>query len=49
MTIDAVLADEDQRIGEHVHGDGQSAARNAHHEFVLFQLVPALLIDAHGI
>jgi len=34
--VDAVLADEDEGVGEHVERDGEAAALRAQHELVLF-------------
>ena len=33
--VDAVLADEDERIGEHVEGDSEAATLGPEHELVL--------------
>src|SRR5262245_51875394 len=43
--VDAVLADERQRIGEEIERDGQAAARGAHHRLVQLEGVAVLLED----
>src|SRR3954463_15333247 len=47
LAVNAVLADENESVGEHVQRDGELAARLAHHELVLFQFFAALFVDAH--
>lgn len=37
--IDAMLAYKDERVGQEVRGHGKFAARGAHLEFVLFELL----------
>lgn len=46
--VDAMLADEDERVGKQVEGDGEAAALGAHHELVLFELGAFLVKDVHG-
>src|SRR3954470_3882422 len=41
--IDAVLADERQRIGEQIERDSQSAARRTHHRLMVLERVAMLL------
>ena len=47
LAVDAVLAHQHQRVGQHVERDRELAARLAHHEFVLFEFVAALVVNAH--
>ena len=45
--VDAVLADEDERVGEQVEGDGEASAFGAHHELVAFELRAFFIKDVH--
>src|SRR5437660_1153843 len=45
--VDAVLADEGQRIGEEIERDGEPSARGAHHRLVCFQRVAMLVENRH--
>ena len=45
--VDAVLADEDERVGEGVQSDGEATAGCAHHEFVLLEFVAAFVKNGH--
>jgi hypothetical protein len=47
--IDAMLPHEDERVGEHVHGDREASSRDAHHELVLFELVVLFIEDGHSL
>src|SRR5271168_5030543 len=40
--INSVLADQDQGIGEHVEGHGETAALSPHHELEMFQIIAPL-------
>ena len=40
--VDAMLADKDEGVGEHVERDGKTASLGAEHELVLFYIAPAL-------
>jgi hypothetical protein len=46
--VDAVLAGEDERVGEQVERYGKTAAVVAHHEFIFFEVVAAFFVDGHG-
>ena len=41
--VDAVLADQRERVGEQIHRDGEPAARGAHHRLVVFERVAVLV------
>jgi hypothetical protein len=45
--VDAVLADEDECVSKGVEGNGKAAAGCAHHEFVLFDFVAAVVKNGH--
>src|SRR4029453_7412190 len=45
--VDAVLADQCQRIGEEVERHGQAAPRGAHHRLVQLEGVAMLVKDRH--
>src|SRR6266849_2239671 len=47
LAIDAVLAHQHQRIGEHVERNGKLASWLPHHELVLLQFFAALFEYAH--
>jgi hypothetical protein len=40
-----VLPDKDQRVREHVHGDGQPSTRHTHHEFMLLEFIALVVED----
>ncbi len=46
--VDAVLAGEDEGVGEQVEGDGEASAVGAHHEFVTLQFVAFFVEDGHA-
>ena len=46
--VDAVLADQRQRVGEQIERDRQPAARAAHHRFVVLERVAVLVEDRHS-
>lgn len=45
--VDAMLTDENEGVSEGVEGNSQAAAGCAHHEFVLFELVAAVVKNGH--
>ena len=46
--VNPVLPNQDERVGQHIERDGQSPARRAHHEFIFFQLIAAIVKDRHA-
>ena len=49
LAIDAVLADQRHRVGDHVHGHSEAAARDAHHGLKVFQLFALFFEYGHGV
>src|SRR5262249_17027665 len=47
LTINAVLAHQHERVGQHVERHSEPPARHAHHEFVFFELFAPLFVNAH--
>src|ERR1041384_8187281 len=47
LTIDAVLSDHCQRVGEQVHRHREATAADAHHRFVNFERVAVLFEGPH--
>jgi hypothetical protein len=47
LAVNAVLADQHQRVGENVQRDGQAASRNTHHKFVLFEFLAPFFKYVH--
>ena len=45
--VDAVLADQRERVGEQIERDGEPPARRAHHRFVVLERVVVLVEDGH--
>jgi len=43
--VDAVLPDQRERIGDQIHGHGETAARAAHHRLVLLERVAMFVED----
>lgn len=48
LTVDAMLSDEDEGVGEDIQGDEQTARRNAVLEFAALEFVPEFGEDAAG-
>src|SRR5207247_2212481 len=46
-TVDPVLADERERVGEQIERHGETPARAPHHRFVTFEGVVVLVEDGH--
>ena len=46
--VDAVLADQRERIGQQIERDGEPAARRPHHRLVVFERVAVLVEDRHS-
>jgi hypothetical protein len=46
LAINAMLANKDQGVGQNVEGNRQASTRDPHHEFVLFQFVVAIVVNA---
>ena len=47
LAIDAMLAHQDEGIGQNVQCQGKPATRNAHLRLVILELFPAFLIYGH--
>ena len=45
--VDAVLADERQRVGQQIERHGEAPARRSHHHLVTFKRVVVFVEDAH--
>ncbi len=45
--VDAVLADQRERIGQQVQRDGKAPAGRPHHRFVVLERVAVLVEDRH--
>ena len=43
--VDAMLTNQRERVGQQVQGDGESAARTAHHRFVDLERIPVFVED----
>ena len=48
LTVDAVLADQGERVGEQIERDGEAAAGRAHHRFMVFKRVVVFFENRHG-
>ncbi len=42
-----MLADQNERVREHIESDGEAASGHAHHELVLFEFIAPLIVHAH--
>ena len=49
LAINAVLTDEDECVCQDIERYGEASPWYAHHEFVFFEFLAAVVIDAHTV